>query len=248
MAQQGCYTGQRMKEPGQPRTDPDRWWLLPTGLLVVGLLLNIPFWITDLDLRVARAIAAWNEAAGRQQQDRWWWLVPYYVPTALVVGLILGGLYGIARGWRQPSSALLRPGLYVLLVLGLGCGLLVNVVLKDQWGRPRPRQVVEFGGTMAYLPPWQLGVPGSGKSFPSGHVAVPAACTCLWLLWRRRRPTLARWCLVGSLALAAWVGVARMLAQGHWLSDVLWATVLMFAVAAVLHRLLLYKLPSEPSA
>lgn len=206
-----------------------RWWLLPAGVLALGLLLSIPFWTGDLDLRVAGLVQAWNEAHGGAEQDRWWWLLPYRLPGMLVVGLVLGSVVAMVRGqWRA--------GIYVLLVLLLGCGLLVNLVLKDGWGRPRPRQVEQFGGAMSYLPPWRMGEPGTGKSFPSGHVAVPAACTCLWLLWRRRRPRLAGWCLGLSLALAAWIGAARMLALGHWLSDVLWSVVLMVVVAALLHR------------
>jgi hypothetical protein len=38
-------------------------------------------------------------------------------------------------------------GLFILLSVILGPGLLVNLVFKDHWGRPRPRQVVALGGT-----------------------------------------------------------------------------------------------------
>src|SRR5687768_7121090 len=35
---------------------------------------------------------------------------------------------------------------YLFLVLIVGAGLIVNLVLKDNFGRARPRDVVEFGG------------------------------------------------------------------------------------------------------
>ncbi len=233
-----------MAEPAQ---DASRWWMLPVGALGAGLLLSIPFWTGDLDVRVAAWVQAWNEAQGGAQQDRWWWRLPYRVPAVLVVLLSLGVVVAVIRGLRTPASGLLRPGIYVALVLILGCGVLTNAVLKDHWGRPRPRDTEQFGGTRAYIPPWVIGERHGGKSFPSGHVAVPAACSCLWLLWRRRRPLLARWCLGLSLGLAAWVGAARMLAQGHWLSDVLWATVLMVVTAALLHRLVLGRQAVTPA-
>ncbi len=223
------------------------WWILPAGVLLLGLLLSIPFWLTDLDVQVARLVQAWNLDHGGAQQDAWWWRLPYQLPTVLVAAMILGALTAIIRGLRRRSSDLVRQGVYVLLVLTLGCGVLVNVILKDHWGRPRPRDTVAFGGSEAYVPPWII-TDGNGKSFPSGHVAVPAATLGLWMLWRRRRPRLARWCLAGSLMLTAWVGAVRMLALGHWLSDVLWATVLMFVVAALLHRLLLHGRPAEAAS
>src|SRR6478672_12010674 len=38
--------------------------------------------------------------------------------------------------------------------LVLGPGLLVNGVLKEHWARPRPGAVVEFGGTLPFMPWW----------------------------------------------------------------------------------------------
>lgn len=213
-----------------------RWWLLPVGVLGLGLLLTVPFWTGDLDLRVAHWVQTWNDARGGNQEDQWWWRLPYLLPPLVTVAAVIGGLIAVISGIRRQASSSLRAGLYLLLVLGLGCGVLVNVILKDHWGRPRPRDTIELGGNRSYLPPWCLGIAGYGKSFPSGHVAVPALGIALWLLWRRHRPLLARWSLAGGLALTIWVGAGRILAQGHWLSDVLWSLVLMTVVAAVLHR------------
>ena len=218
--------------PGPDIPTGERWWLLPVAVLAAGLLLSVPFWCSDLDVRVALWVRAWNEARGGAEQDRWWWQLAYYLPITLAGGLVLGSIAAMVRGqWRA--------GLYIILVLALGCGLLVNLVLKDHAGRPRPRDTVPLGGAQAYRPPWDLDPGARGKSFPSGHVAVPPLGIALWLLWRRRRPSLARWCLSGGLAATAWVGAVRMLAQGHWLSDVMWSLVLMTVVAAVLHRVVM---------
>src|SRR5690606_18360570 len=49
---------------------------------------------------------------------------------------------------------LLRPrdSLFGLLALALGPGLLVNGILKEVWGRARPREILEFGGDATFTP------------------------------------------------------------------------------------------------
>ena len=42
--------------------------------------------------------------------------------------------------------------LYLLLVLILGAGLIVNVIFKDDSGRARPRDITEFGGSEQFTP------------------------------------------------------------------------------------------------
>ena len=86
--------------------------------------------------------------------------------------------------WRDP-------GLFFALLLVIGPGILVNVVVKPCWNRPRPCNVVEFGGPRPFLPVWQWGDNKNDASFPSGHAAMgfylmaPAFVCC------RRRPALA---------------------------------------------------------
>ena len=41
---------------------------------------------------------------------------------------------------------------YLFLVLIVGAGLIVNVILKDNFGRARPRDIVEFGGSEQFTP------------------------------------------------------------------------------------------------
>src|SRR5262245_31552318 len=56
-----------------------------------------------------------------------------------------------------PRRPMLVPGRAVVLMistLALGPGLFVNVILKDNSGRPRPMYVTEFGGKEKFLPWW----------------------------------------------------------------------------------------------
>ncbi|HCX59124.1 MAG TPA: PAP2 family protein, partial [Candidatus Cloacimonas sp.] len=61
--------------------------------------------------------------------------------------------------------------LYLFLVLAMiiGPGIIVNSALKENWGRPRPRDVEQFGGRYAYEAPLEIDLSSPGKSFPCGH-------------------------------------------------------------------------------
>lgn len=220
------------------------WWLAPLCVVGAGLLLTIPFWTGDLDLAAARWLADWNAAQGGHEEQRWWWVLAYHLPPWLALAIGLGASAAMVHGLRRPGSGAFRPGLFVLLVLIIGSGLVSNAILKDHWGRPRPRDTAALGGAWEYRAPWHKGVAGRGKSFPCGHATVPAALIAFWLLWRRTRPRLAWAAFAACLALTAYIGLSRMLEQAHWLSDVWWAMVIMALTALLLHRLLIAAPPA----
>lgn len=127
---------------------------------------------------------------------------------------------------------------YALLLLGatlLGPGLVVNGVFKEHWGRPRPHQTLELGGTQVYVPPLAHTAGGLGKSFPCGHSSVGFTLGAFFLIWQRRRPRLAVTALLGSIVLGALLGIGRMTAGDHFLSDVIWSAVLAWGVAGLLY-------------
>lgn len=110
---------------------------------------------------------------------------------------------------------------FLLLSFALGPGLITDVGLKNHWGRARPHQIVQFGGTQAFTPAL---VPAHecarNCSFVSGHVS--GACAPLvfgWLAGRRRRRN---W-LLGAAAAGVIVGLVRMAQGGHFASDVFFA-------------------------
>jgi len=107
------------------------------------------------------------------------------------------------------------------------------LVFKDHWDRPRPRDVVEFGGTLHYTPaPWRG---EGGSSFPCGHCSVGFLYASGWWVWKSRRPRWARASLALGLALGAALGLGRMAAGAHFLSDVIWSALLALGLAHVLY-------------
>lgn len=118
--------------------------------------------------------------------------------------------------------------IFVFLVVALGPGLFVNAVFKPYWGRPRPREVIELGGKYEYRPFYAPAVGSPGKSFPCGHCSVAFAFGAGWWLLRRRRPMAATAVLSGSVVFGVLMGVGRMTAGGHFLSDVVWAGLIVY--------------------
>ena len=159
-----------------------------------------------------------------------------YGMFALAAGMALVGFWGIIT--RRPRCGL-TPAVtaYLLLSLALGPGLVVNVVLKDHWGRPRPWTIAEFNGPNTYIPP---GIPGGpcdkNCSFPSGHAALAfwAVAPAALAPARRRRSAVAAALVYGLI-----IGAARIIQGGHFLSDVLYSGVLVCAVTHILYRWLI---------
>jgi membrane-associated PAP2 superfamily phosphatase len=156
------------------------------------------------------------------------------VVNVTVPALIVAALAGFAR--RLPAFRAHRTTfVYLLLVLAVGPGLIVNVGLKENWGRARPERVIEFGGaarfTPALLPANQC---SNNCSFVSGHVAAAFVPAVLSLVARRRRGT---WFAIGAAG-AAVAGFSRMAAGRHFLSDAIFAVVIVWFTAALLHRLM----------
>jgi membrane-associated PAP2 superfamily phosphatase len=124
------------------------------------------------------------------------------------------------------------------LVMVLGTGVVVNAILKDNWGRPRPVDTQTFGGAgtfePALLPSNQC---DSNCSFVSGHAATGFTLLALGLLGAPA--TRRRWLLWG-LAAGLTTGALRIAQGGHFLSDVLFSGLVIWLCGATLRAGYLY--------
>ena len=215
---------------------PDLAWV--GGLIVVTTIL---FWASDIDIAVARLFYSSGSPAGwfLGGENVAWVFLEDTVPF-LTWGLLLGPLliFLAGLGWKR-----LRPwrmhAIYILLSVAVGPGLLVNTVFKAHFGRPRPRQTIEFGGEFKYLPVLVPGRNEDCRSFASGHSSIGFAFCVFYFLYRRKRPRLALGCLAFSIVLGLVIGVARMAVGAHFLSDVLWSGFFSYLVALVIYYFVL---------
>jgi lipid A 4'-phosphatase len=150
--------------------------------------------------------------------------------VALVIALLLARSFAALKRLHVRTSAIA----YITASLVIGPGLISNTVLKDNMGRARPDQTVEFGGTRTFTPAL---VPADqcpkNCSFVSGHAALGFFLVTFAFLMApgyRRRAVFA-----GTIALGTAIGLARIGQGRHFLSDVVFAGLINFAVAWALY-------------
>lgn len=210
--------------------------------LTLAMLMGLP-----LDLAVAqslydpsrqRFLAAINPAI-RVLRDNG------MVALATCAGFVVAALVARIRR-RQSAAASGRAVLFLVSTLALAPGLLVNVVLKDHWHRPRPVQITEFGGAQSYVDWWN---PAGGCerncSFVSGEVSSAAWMFAPAMLapphWRVAA-------FAGAAVFTAVISFVRMAAGGHFLTDVLFAILFTLIVILVMHRVIFGRRRTAPEA
>lgn len=157
------------------------------------------------------------------------------VSTAWVVlaFLLLTALWIRKKSWFGLSAKHL---IYLLAALAIGPGLIVNVVLKDNWGRARPEDVIQFGGASVFTPAFAISSQCHHNcSFVSGHAAMGFYFIAFGFsrntVCRKRRSLL----ILLAGIYGAVVGMVRILQGGHFLSDIVFAFFIIYALSAILY-------------
>lgn len=212
------------------------FWLWHAGLPVLLVIFGTLFFrTTSFDLSLA---AHFYSAQGPSwpvgREAPWQQLYDFgEFPGWLIFGAALGVV--VAAGWVPVLRRWRRSAVFLVLVMVIGPGLLTNAVLKDHWGRPRPRQIQEFGGSERFEPVWVFDASSRGKSFPSGHASVAFYLMALYFVagFHRWSPGVRGMVFGIGLAFGILMGVARMAQGGHFASDVLWAFAVVWLTACV---------------
>jgi membrane-associated PAP2 superfamily phosphatase len=134
-----------------------------------------------------------------------------------------------------------RAALFLIVTLALGPGIITNVILKDHWGRSRPIDVQQFGGTDKFTPWWDpRGECPNNCSFVAGEPSgafwtmAPAALAPL-----EQQPLAFGAALLFGVA----VGVLRIGGGGHFFSDVVFAGVFVYLEIWMIYGLI-YRWPA----
>ncbi len=163
-------------------------------------------------------------AAGRQaSKDLWFVLV-----------LVLGASLFAARmrQWRWPLVYLLAATLLSTATVGL---------LKRWTNVDCPWDLLRYGGDKTYYSLFmhRPSMLGHGKCFPAGHASAGYAWIALYFFFLDARPRWRWWGLGSALGLGLMFGAAQQLRGAHFLSHDLWALMVCWLVALVLHRFML---------
>lgn len=164
-----------------------------------------------------------------------WWTTLAHESMGFFLGTCLAVVVGL-YAWNKLAKKNLcgidgKRVAYVFLVLIMGAGLIVNVVLKDNFGRARPRDIVEFGGSLLYTPAFVASnACQKNCSFSSGEAAGGFfALAMAWALGRRRA------LVVAALGVGAFVSFCRVATGAHFFSDTVVSFFVMLIVADVLY-------------
>ncbi len=203
--------------------------------LMLATLLN---YLSDGDRVLAQQILGSDGSWPGVDRFPWkflytWAPIPgFFLAGCAIVTLLTGFFLPNLKKWRGAA-------VFLLLVLAIGPGLLVNVLLKDQLGRARPREIVECGGKHPYTEIWEKGTTGANSSIPSGHASIAFYTLAPWFILRGKTQRLARVFLVFGAGFGLSVGLARMLQGGHFLNDVLWSGGIVYLTGGALALFLL---------
>lgn len=202
-------------------------WALGIGALAFVLFVSMP----EIDLAVTRLFYLGNRHfTGNAGVVFPLLRLAFQIFFYLTCAVTLLGLVMAARKARPWLGLSLSKWLFLALCLITGPLVVANIGFKDHWGRARPRDVIEFAGAKVFTAPF----PPAGQcdyncSFVSGEASsIYIVMFAAALLFRSRsRKFVALGIIFGSLA-----GLTRIAQGGHFLSDVVFAGVLMAITVA----------------
>jgi lipid A 4'-phosphatase len=198
------------------------------GLVILMFLL--PAVVAGFFPQIDLAVSGWFYTPGRG-----------FVTSPFLEAVHHAGPYAVVAAALAVALVLLRRKIltvrdvaFIALCFLLGPGLLVNGVLKEHYGRARPMQVGQFGGsahfTSALTPAHEC---RHNCSFVAGDPSVGFTLIAFALLFPRGRAALT----AVALSAGAGLGLMRIAQGGHFLSDVLFSAVVCITAALALFSL-----------
>jgi len=215
-----------------------RGWLLST--IAVGVVLGLVFAVFpvfDLDIagwffnaEAGKFTAAFSPALIVMRHALNW--IPWLLVIPPVIALVIKLIFPASRMLIAPSIVIYLIGSFIL-----GPGLLSNLILKENWGRPRPNQVEQFGGSADFQPWWRSSSECPRNcSFVSGE-----ASQAFWLVAPASLapPQVRPVALGAAVVYGATVGGLRMVFGRHFFTDIVFSGVFTIAIVGFLYWLLI---------
>lgn len=160
--------------------------------------------------------------------------VYFIAPSLFIIGILI-----ILYQWIFKKSFKIlniKATIYIFLVFIIGSGLIVNVILKDNFGRARPSKVTYFGGENKFTPPAVIANQCDRNcSFTCGHCSFAFGFIAFYYIYRRK------FILYFALTYGVLVSSARIVQGGHFFSDALSSFFIMLITANLLYELMYKK-------
>jgi lipid A 4'-phosphatase len=211
--------------------------------LIPIAIFTLLFYLFDWDVAIAGQF--WNST------DEWflgdlqpWVFFEEYLDIPIVVVAVVA-LVLFFGSFFVPTLKHFRWELFfIAIVVGVGDGVIVNLILKTYWGRPRPREVLQFGGALQYVPLWSFGTGGDNSSFTCGHCAAAWSFIVFGFLFLHRSRLKAALAFIAVGVYGTLMSITRMVQGAHFFSDAMWSLFIMYIVAFAFYYWIL-KIPAR---
>jgi membrane-associated PAP2 superfamily phosphatase len=199
------------------------------------------------------------------KQEPWNWLRKNDGTFTLL--LVLPLLLTLMASFIKSEFQVLRKyALFGLTSVLLGSGLLVNVLFKGYWGRPRPREVLWWPDSVTpdNLPFYKVWDPAfldgfAGRSFPCGHASIVIAYLVIFYMfkhpevmakiiggvqsWKIKIFTILKYAGLSITFIGGGLmGLTRIVQGAHFASDVLWSYGMVLSANWILYYFV-FKIP-----
>ena len=125
---------------------------------------------------------------------------------------------------------------FVWITLIINIIFIINLFLKNVWGRTRPGDVLEFGGKDDFFPWYQISdACTSNCSFVSGDAAVGFSLIVLYFVSNNLKYVYL------SIIFGLLFGMVRIAEGGHFLSDVIFSAIIVFFFSFIINKYFLNK-------
>ena len=113
--------------------------------------------------------------------------------------------------------------MFLWLTSVIGLIFIINLILKNFWGRSRPGDILQLGGKENFTPWYQISdTCNTNCSFVSGDAAVGFSLIVLYFLTKKE---IFFWL---SIFFGFSIGLIRIMEGGHFASDVVMSAVILY--------------------
>ena len=146
--------------------------------------------------------------------------------------LVAGTKFFLSENKRDTLKS---PMIFLLIALAFGPGLSVNLLLKENFGRARPSQIVELGGTKEFSRAGHYTDQcTSNCSFSSGHASMGFYFTSFSYIVPAPYQAAV---FIGGTLFGSFVGTGRIVQGGHFFSDVIFSFLVIMIINKISFRI-----------
>lgn len=153
----------------------------------------------------------------------------------VAVWILSIGLISLLVWKNNPFALNQKMAVFLLIVLILGPGLVVNVIFKEHWGRARPGRIEEFGGVQKFTRAFVISDQcETNCAFVSGHASIGFYFVAFGFVWRAHRKKI----ITAAAIYGALIGLGRIMRGVHFLSDIVFSFFFVYITAFMVYELM----------